>query len=334
MNGRLEQEQKIFRILNNKLINYPNFVQEWILNLRASDCSAKTCRDYLNKITRYLEYIGVSIETIKINDLSDINTRKYFISIKTKEDKNGNIVNTSDSYQQSVWCCLNNFFDFLNKQNYIKRNPMKLIKKPKNKDLVRINEDRILLNKYDFKKILNSVENGSGSDKAKSFQEHMKNRDMAIMLIFMSTGIRKDALSQLNIDNIDFNTRTLSVIDKGDIWHYYELTDKTIDYINNWLSEREDISSNSPLFISYQGNRLSGNSIYKLVEKYSEDALGFHISPHKLRSGFCSVMYNETRDIEKVRRMVGHANVSTTQRYIVTKNKERREVANIMNNIL
>ena len=71
----------------------------------------------------------------------------------------------------------------------------------------------------------------------------------------------------------------------------------------------------------------------ELVDKYAYKALGYHISPHKLRSGLASILYEEKHDIEFVRRVIGHSNVATTQRYIVTNNAEREETANIMGNI-
>ncbi|MEE3416989.1 MAG: site-specific integrase, partial [Prevotella sp.] len=58
------------------------------------------------------------------------------------------------------------------------------------------------------------------------------------------------------------------------------------------------------------------------------------LSPHKLRSGFCSIMYSKTHDIEFVRRAVGHSNVATTQRYIVTNKDEKKKSAEIMESIL
>lgn len=331
MEGRLEQENKLFLSTEIKLKNMPDYVFDWYINLKASGNSAKTCRDFINKVYNYLYSINKSVCNVKLEDMNFTNVSSYYISIKTKIDIHGNLQPTSDSYQQTVWCCLNNFFSFLYEQKYISNNYMSYIKKPKNKDLPRINKERILLTKDDFNNIMNSVKNGCGTHKAKCFQNSMRERDITIMLIFMCTGIRKSALAEINLSNIDMETNTLFIRDKGAIPHRYILTGTTMEYLREWINKRKEIANNTDaLFVSYRGDRMSGNAIYNLVEKYCDDALGYHISPHKLRAGFCSIIYKETGDIEKVRRMVGHANVATTQRYIVTNGQEAEEAANIM----
>ena len=191
--------------------------------------------------------------------------------------------------------------------------------------------------KEDFNEILKCVQNGVGSHKAKEHQKNMRNRDILIMLLFMQTGMRKTALSEINIDDIDLSKRELLVIDKGNKRHIYYLTDDVVKYLKLWLLQRDKILGDNysdALFISENKTRLSNNAIYKLVEKYCEEALDERISPHKLRSGFCSILYNETKDAEFVRRAVGHSNISTTQRYIVTDNSEKERAANLINNLI
>ena len=79
---------------------------------------------------------------------------------------------------------------------------------------------------------------------------------------------------------------------------------------------------------------MGGKTLTEIVQKYTGRALGKPLSPHKLRAGYCSILYNKTHDAEFVRRAVGHANVATTQRYIVTKGNERKKAAEIMASIL
>ena len=90
----------------------------------------------------------------------------------------------------------------------------------------------------------------------------------------------------------------------------------------------------SALFISNVGNRISEAELERMIKDRSKKALGKSFSPHKLRAGFVTIMYEHTHDIEKVRRMVGHSNATTTQRYIVTENQEKEEAASIMENLL
>ena len=154
----------------------------------------------------------------------------------------------------------------------------------------------------------------------------------------MTTGMRRNALREINLDDIDLVNHKLTVIDKGYIEHEYFLNDQTVSVLEEWINDRYFMLGGSEnekaLFISRDLKRISSTSIAELVDKYSSAALGYHISPHKLRSGLASIMYDETRDIEFVRRVIGHSNTKTTQRYIVTDNKERKTASTLMENIL
>lgn len=143
--------------------------------------------------------------------------------------------------------------------------------------------------------------------------------------------MRETALCEINVDDLDLLERKLTIVDKGNKQHIYTLNDSMKDLLNEWLGYRKRINTESDsLFITASGKRITASTIYKLVEKYSKEALGYSIIPHKLRSGYCSILYNVTGDAEFVRRAVGHSNISTTQRYIVTNNKEREKASEIM----
>ena len=205
---------------------------------------------------------------------------------------------------------------------------MELITKPKNKDLDRINANRVVLTQNDFRKIFSVVE-----ILGTPFQ---RERNGAIMSVLMTTGMRRTALCNILLEDYDEVNKRLVVIDKGNKRHEYELTDTTNMLIKRWLSYRDKKMAkyrNQHLFITYYGNPLSGDEVYEMVERYTKAALGKALSPHKLRSGYCSILYKKTGDIEFVRRAVGHANVATTQRYIVTRGEEKKKAAEIMGSI-
>ncbi len=328
MNGRMQNELKIERSIEKKLEKMPSYVKEWHINLKASKRTASTRLDYINKIYRFLEYIEENPKNLPIEQINESNVSNYFLSIQTKKI-NGDIVNTSDSYQCSIWNCLNNFLEYLRKRGDIKNNYISLISKPKNRDLERINESRILLTEKEFKKILKAVK--------KEPNKTRKARDEAIVLLFMNTGMRKTALTNIMIDDLDFNKKILTITDKGNKRHQYELNETIFDALNNWLFYRNNFLKgklDEHLFISDHGTSMNPNTVYDLVAKYTKAALGKPLSPHKLRAGYCSILYNKTHDAEFVRRAVGHANVATTQRYIVTKGDERKKASEIMGSIL
>lgn len=328
MQGRIENEMLINEKIQKKLDEMPEFVSEWHSLLRASKATASSRQDYVNKVHRFLEFISKDTKNITPRQLTASKTTEYYISVQTKEDKNGNIVDTSDSYQQTVYCALNSFLEYLLNHDYIKQNYMDEIKKPKNKDLDRINRNRTLLTEREFKLILHSA--------VMQTNPIIKSRDKAILLIFMSTGMRKEALRSINVSDIDFNDKTLVVIDKGDKTQIYKLNAKCISAINEWLEYRHNYvrMPTDALFLSNQGTRISSNGLAKVVCKYTKLALGKELRPHKLRAGYCSILYDKNPDIEFVRRSVGHSDISTTQRYIVTSGSEREQAASIIDSIL
>lgn len=342
MNGRVENDLKIFRNIEGDIINYPQFLMEWYYYLKANHKEATTCRDYIRKANHFLESINSDITKIKPDKIKDIDVIQYFIKIQTKEVKKGTKIitqYTSDSYQRCIWSCLNNLFTFLTNENYIKYNFIEKLKieKPKNRDLARINRNRLLLTEEDFKSIMKSVEYGAGSEKAKGYQRLFRSRDICMLNLFMVTGMRKGALAAINIEDFDLDGKTLTVVDKGNIVHRYNLSNSTMEMIYEWIHDRRLILRQSDcdaFFISKEHQRISNNGIDKIVAKYSLEALGYKISPHKLRSGFISIIQSKSHDIEFTRRVVGHSNVSTTQRYIVTDNTERQKASLIMEGLL
>lgn len=327
MQGRLENDMALFAKAEKKLEQMPDFVAEWYRYMQASYMTAATCRDYVFKVALFLAFIDEDTKSIKPKDITETKVTSYMISIKTKE-VDGKQIETSDSYRNTVWYALNNFLQYLADHQLISKNYIKGIKKKKNNDLERINQNRPRLTIEDFNKLLSTV------DKTNS---RYPERDKAILRLYMSTGMRKTALSSINLEDIDMEKKQLVIIDKGDATHIYSLYDKEVEAINDWIEKRKSFNQSdktSALFISNQGSRISADELERLVKGYSKKALGKSLSPHKLRSGFVTVMYEQTGDIEKVRRMVGHKQVSTTQRYIVTNNSEKEEAANIMESLL
>lgn len=338
MNGRLENEIKIQNESSLVLDRLPNYVKNWYYNMVASDMSASSCKDYVMKISKFLSYINSDVLNINAEDITEDIVQQYMISIKTRETKNG-IVETSDSYRHTVWYCLNNFLGYLCSHGLIEKNYMINIKKGKNNDLQRINQNRILLTERDFKKILNAARNYEINNKLGRQSVSFENRDVAILELFMTTGMRESALANINIDDINFNDMSITIIDKGDIMHKCSMSDELATTISDWIDEREyyvedkNIKTNA-LFISEKGNRISTDAIYDMIKKYTKIALGKELSPHKLRAGFISILYKKTKDIEFCRRAVGHSNIATTQRYITTSNKEKEESMNIMSSLI
>ena len=341
MQGRLENELKKDKKIQSILATLPPQLAGWNDSLEVADKTPDTRLDYLRKVRAFLE----TVEKIPRNyDLTKLNTDTiihFLKGIRVKEKVINNQVvttQTSDSYKMTYWYCLNSLCRYLLQIGILNHNPMENIGKPKNHDLERINEHRVLLTLEDFKKILTEIDYDTSQIMCNG-TVYLNNRDKAIMLMFMTTGMRKTALTEINIDDIDMESSTLYVIDKGDKPHQYVLNDELREALSLWLEDRNRVlnytgKDTNALFVSAKGSRISGDAVSDIVKKYTQKALGKALSPHKLRSGFCSIMYSKTHDVEFVRRAVGHSNVATTQRYIVTDRDEKKRSAQIMSDLL
>ena len=328
MNGRLQSELILEKSNDAKVMTMPDFVRRWYLNLKASKKTGATCRDYLNKVERFLKSINHDISKVKLQDINEEAVSSYYLSVQHTE-KNGEIRYTSDSYQLTVWCCLDNFLEYLYKTGLIERNYIEMISKPKNRDLDRINENRIMLTENDFKKIIRAVDSEDN--------DALRKRDRAMIMLFMNTGMRKTALNTITFEELNLEEEKLTVVDKGNKRHTYVLNTDLVDALKDWIDVRNaygNPGSDNHIFISNRGKVMAPKTVEKTIKKYTELALGHAISPHKLRSGYCSILYKKTGDIEFVRRAVGHASTITTQRYIVTKGDEKYKAAEIIKSIL
>ena len=329
MNGREEKEFKKHQSIIDKLDGKPSYMMSWYNYLVSQGVSEVSCGDYINKILLFLSFLNNDINAIKLDKIVLQNVVDY---LATKTMLNGE--KSSDSYKQCIWSVLNNFFEFCVKNGLIQKNYMVDIKRPGNKDLARIKANRINITEENYREIIESIKTGVGSNKAKKAQEIMVNRNLSIIMLLMTTGMRISALIQINLDDVDLERKKLVVTDKGNNTIEYVLSKDTCKYLNSWFIDRKRFASNSDaLFITNNGVRISNSAIDKMINKYCSPIVGRHMSAHKFRSGFCSIGYQKTGDIEFVRRAVGHSNISTTQRYVVTNNDERRKSSELINAI-
>jgi site-specific recombinase XerD len=342
MQGRLENEIKKNKQIEEYLEKLPSEIKIWNKVMLSSNITASTRRDYVHKIGYFLSNVTNNVKTYDLHSLTKENFLDHMIIIRTREiEKDGvvEVVPTSDSYKITTWYCLNNFCDFLVNEGIIPQNYMAGIRKPKNKDLDRINENRVLLTEKDFKRILKVTENDVDSYCFGDGTVNFTNRNKCILMLLMTTGMRETALTEINLEDIDFESHILRIVDKGEKEHKYKLIPELIELITCWMEERKIIiqersKETNALFVSSRGNRISNEVVVNTVRKYTKIALGDSLSPHKLRAGFCSILYQKTKDIQFVCNSVGHSNVSVTQRYIVTnKGSEMDETSKIMNEL-
>lgn len=332
MKGRMEHRIRTENNINKILKGLPKCVSDYYYNISVSH-EPKTCEEYIRKISKFLHFYSNDIKNIDVTNITDTDVAKYLHSLETKCNKNNSAKMTTFSYRKMVYSSLNSFFGYLHKTNKIGSNIVKSIDRPRNEDEV----TRKRLTTKDFNSILSSVESGVGSKRSINKQKKWRNRDYAIFIVLMCTGMRETALTEINLDDIDFDNNTMKVIDKRFTVHTYHINEKMRAAIERWLVDRKKFLGSSncdALFISNQKKRISECSVSNIVKKYAQTALGYSISPHKIRSAFCTILYDQTGDIEFVRDAVGHKNIETTRRYIVKDGSTKEKSSNIINSLI
>lgn len=331
MNGRLEHKIKNEEWIANNLKELPLCVSQYYYS-RSSSKESKGSVEYIKKIRAFLRFISNDTKSIDITQITEEDVSKYLHSVEQTVDNNGNVRETTFAYRKQIHSILNSFFEYLRKRKIITDNPMNCIERPASKDVVK----RKHLDSFDIHFLLECIEDGAGTEIQKNRQENWKLRDKAIIVLLAMTGMRETALIEINMEDLDFYNGTIKVIDKRHKTHIYKMNGAIRNALTDWIKDRELKLSGKPvdaLFISNRRQRLSVKSLVAIVEKYSLEALGYSISPHKIRAAFCTILYEKTGDIEFVRRAVGHSCIETTQRYVVDDDTAKDEAVTIMSQI-
>ena len=228
---------------------------------------------------------------------------------------------------------LRGMFKFLLVYKKIKENPMELVPLPrlkKDKNIIRMNAAEV-------QSMMNTAEYGAGtmSDRQRKFAEKTKFRDIAILTLMLNTGIRVSECNGLDLNDVDLNANTLTIVRKGGAQDLLYFGDLVHDAISDYLElERKGIQvregHEKAMFLSLQGKRISVDAIENLVKKYAKIAVpNKKITPHKLRSTYGTALYRETGDIRLVADVLGHENINTTiDYYAAIEDEHKRQARN------
>lgn len=144
----------------------------------------------------------------------------------------------------------------------------------------------------------------------------IERRDLAIMELLYSSGLRLTELAQLNCEDLDFDNALVRVTGKGNKTRLVPVGRKARKALDEMLKERSDVHPGAPLFVNRSGTRLTSRSIQMRLKRYGVTQLASHaLHPHMLRHSFASHVLESSGDLRSVQEMLGHADISTTQIY-------------------
>ena len=298
------------------------------------------CRIFLNYlINEHKSFYGLKIYQITAEDISQITHRDleiyldyltYYVSVSNDNDSdtaNENEFENGEHGKARKIASLRSIFKYLYKSELISSNPAELLTTPKihEKSITRLTSDEV-------HNLLTIIENGDGlTERQKSYQKKTIKRDLAMVVLFLTSGIRVSELVGLNISDIDFDTNSFKVIRKGGNEAILYFGNETKEALDDYMTERKNTGTydiNSPLFISIQNKRITVRAVENLIKKYAILAAPLKkITPHKLRSTYGTMLYQNTGDIYLVADVLGHKDVNTTRRHYADQSDDNRRVA-------
>ena len=166
--------------------------------------------------------------------------------------------------------------------------------------------------------------------------EQLGRRDRAILELFYASGLRLSELVGLDLEDVNLSARMVRVLGKGAKERLVPFNSATSNALRAWLKDRVALraaadntptpasqrkargraGSRDPLFVNFRGTRLTGRSVQRLVARYvTSCSTRFGISPHALRHSFATHLLQRGADLRAIQELLGHVQLSTTQRY-------------------
>lgn len=282
---------------------------------------AKQFINYI-KIERNLSPLTVKLYSRDLEKLSDFFPNKKIVEL-TKQDIRDYIAFLSDTNSPVTRArklsCLRSFFKFLAREDLITLNPLDGIDSPKIPQ-----KEPSYLSESEYLRLLETVK--------KEATIFYRKRDLAIISLFLSTGIRVSELTGLRIGDVDFQEKFIKIIRKGNKEQTLPINDSIVDLLKKYFKIRPKVSFDD-FFVSKKGLPLRSNSAYHLVKKYlllagiKKDKMGCHI----LRHTFCTMLLNKEVNLVAIQELAGHRSLETTRKYLHINSVDLRNAVNKIN---
>ena len=279
--------------------NNTDILDRFIASKEIEGCSTRTLKYYKDNIIKMLDTINLPIDEITTELL-----RKYLADYKSNS-KAGMV--TIDNIRRT----LSSFFAWLENEDYIVKSPVRRIHKVKTTRRV-----KETLTDENLEKLRDTCSNV---------------RDLAILELLISIGMRVGELTRLNISDMNFQERSCIVLGKGNSEREVYFSAKSKMYIEKYLKTRTD--DNEALFVSLikPYNRLGISGIEIAIRNLGKKANINKVHPYKFRITMATMAIDKGMPIEQVHKLLGHIKIDTTMEYAMVnqnnvKNSHRKYI--------
>ncbi len=274
-------------------------VDQFLDYLRAErGASQQTLRAYSSDLAQLVDYLDEHHDMGEA-DPGDIELNHLRGFVADRFDQNA-----PSSIARKI-STIRSFWKFLVKRDYLEDDVASLLSSPK--------VSKPLKNYLNVDEIFHLLDSHAPDDA-------LGVRDMAIWEIGYGCGLRASEIVGLNVPDLHFEEGWVRVLGKGDKERQVPLGRKARRALETYLSRRMELVSGETeeqaLFLNYKGGRLSTRSLRRLLKKHLVRAgLDTSITPHGLRHSYATHLLDSGADLRGIQELLGHANLSTTQRY-------------------
>lgn len=269
--------------------------------LTTRNASAHTIRNYVSDLEQFHRYLTLTepdrrIKTFPVQKLDTQLIRKYLGYLHDQSIQKASIARKIST--------IRSFCRYLCRQNVLQFNPAKLIRSPKVAECIP--------NHLTVEDCVTLIE-------AADLSTPKGRRDRAILELLYACGLRVSELASLNIADIDFKNTLILVRGKGKKERLVPFGKYCHVALKTYLEEhrnRHPVDTSYPLFLNNLRTRLTSRSVGRVIETYlRRSGLNQKISPHGLRHSFATHLLNSGADLRSIQELLGHKNLSTTQKY-------------------
>jgi site-specific recombinase XerD len=268
-----------------------------------------------------------SISVSDLNTIRAVNIEEYLDEM-TLYQKDEHELSNQERAKARKLATLRSFFKYYFKHEQIDSNVAALVDQPKlhEKAIIRLEPNEVA-------NLLDLADSGEGlSERQKKYHMQTRVRDVAILTLFLGTGIRISELVGIDLGDIDFENDTFLVTRKGGSQALLSFGQEVHDALLDYSEQRELIipcdGHENAFFLSMQNKRITVRAVEMLVKKYARIAAPLKkITPHKLRSTYGTMLYHESQDIYLVADVLGHKDVNTTRKHYAAASEDNKRKA-------
>lgn len=268
--------------------------------------SSYTVKSYEEDLMEYLQYLereGMDYKEIEYSDI-----RFYLVYLmEEKKDKKSSVSRKLSSVR--------GFYKYLVLNHIVKSNPFSLVQSPKReKKLPRYFEYN------ELEELFSSIDTSSALGK----------RDRALLELLYATGVRVGELVSIQVRDIDFSTKKIKILGKGNKERYVLYGDYAKEALEDYLKNGRGnlVKQETPfLFVNHLGEPLGERGVRDILDRLiKRTSLTKKISPHMLRHSFATHLLNEGSDLLSVQQLLGHESIKATQIYTHVTTDRLKEV--------